>query len=58
MVVATEIIEDAETQWRAEPLRPHRGVVVILARAIQEDSQPSKGVSLHATQPSVPIVPR
>ena len=58
MIVALKIVEQPKSQGTAEPLRPHGGVIVIRAGAIQQNAQAAQGLPLCSAIPTVTIVAR
>ena len=57
-VVAGNIIEQAEPQWAAKPLRPHGGVVAIVSFAGDKDSDSAKGLALNTAITGIDIIAR
>ena len=56
MIVAGKIVQNAESQRIPEPLRPHGRMVVIVAAAVDQDSQPSQRGALYAAQSNIAVV--
>ncbi len=56
MVVAADVVEDAEAQRAAEPLAPHAGVVTVAAAVADDDSQAADRLGLDPPHAAIGVL--
>ena len=56
MVVALDVVQQAEAQRAAHALGPKGGVIVVVAAAADEDADAAEGLALHAADAAIAVV--